>query len=102
MVLVTCILHVLHPGRFLPNAHNYKIYLATDCVTEIEGPGWDDKRNWCITCLDPFDLVGLARGHDKQSRFWETDQIATENAPGVKEDTEDPFKSANRSMQYPT
>ena len=57
-----------HPASFLPS--NNKIYLAEDGVTEIEGPGYEDSRNFIITILDPFDLIGLIKGRDKQ-KYWE-------------------------------
>lgn len=70
MVLNTFLLNVYHPMRFLPR--NNKIYLATDGVTEIEGPGYEDKRKWYVTVLDPFDMGGMLRGNKLEDRFWET------------------------------
>ena len=55
--------------RFLPV--NNKIYLDRDGVTEIEGPGIQDKRNFLLTLFDPFDVVGLIRGRDKEEQFWQ-------------------------------
>jgi len=59
-----------HPMRFLPRDN--KIYLAEDGVTEIKGPGYEDKRNFIVTMFDPFDLVGMFRGRNMNQRFWET------------------------------
>ena len=56
--------------RFLPR--NNKIYLAQDGVTEIEGPGYEDRRRFIITLLDPFDVVGIMKGSSMENRFWET------------------------------
>lgn len=57
---------------FLPNSVN--IYLAADGCTERMGPGWIDKRNFCATIVDPFDVVGLVRGKDKKEQFWEREE----------------------------
>ena len=72
MIINSVLLNVRHPARYLPR--NTKIYLAQDGVTEIEGPGYENKRPFVLTILDPFDLVGLAKGRDKSERFWEGQQ----------------------------
>ena len=69
MLINSVILNVWHPARYLPR--NNKVFLSKDGVTEAEGPGWDDARPWWIGVLDPFDLVGLVRGRDQKTRFWE-------------------------------
>ena len=56
--------------RFLPRDN--KIYLAEDGVTEVLGPGYEDKRGFLATLVDPFDLVGMAKGRNMNERFWET------------------------------
>ena len=56
--------------RFLPR--NNKVYLAEDGITEIEGPGYGDKRPWYVTFIDPFDLVGMCKGRNMERRFWDT------------------------------
>lgn len=61
--------NIRHPRHYLPEST--KIYLDSDGVTEITGPGYKDTRNFFVTLFDPFDLVGLAKGRDKQTRFWE-------------------------------
>lgn len=70
MMINSFMLNARHPMRYLPR--NNKIYLAQDCVTEIEGPGYEDKRPFIVTLLDPFDLVGMMKGRNMQQRFWET------------------------------
>ena len=68
MIFNSVLMNVFHPSRFLPR--NNKIYLAKDGVTEIEGPGYDDKRPFLLTLFDPFDLWGLVIGRDKD-KYWE-------------------------------
>jgi hypothetical protein len=71
MVLNSFMLNARHPMRYLPEDN--KIYLAEDGVTEILGPGYEDKRNFLVTFLDPFDLWGRLRGRKTlNERFWET------------------------------
>ncbi|KAI9792944.1 MAG: hypothetical protein M1816_001266 [Peltula sp. TS41687] len=69
MLANSYLMNVMHPGRLLPR--NHKIYLARDGQTEIEGPGWQDKRPFIVTVVDPFDLVGLLTGRDRKTAFWE-------------------------------
>jgi len=64
--------------RFLPRDCN--IYLAEDGVTEIQGAGYQDKRNFLVTLFDPFDLWGVMKGRNMQRKFWETHQEG--RAPG--------------------
>ncbi|KAH8590852.1 RTA1 like protein-domain-containing protein [Bisporella sp. PMI_857] len=70
MVCNTFLLNVRHTMKYLPRDN--KIYLAEDGVTEIKGPGYEDKRFWLLTVVDPFDLVGLFKGRNMNQRFWET------------------------------
>ena len=72
MIINSFLLNVRHPGMYLPR--NNKIYLAQDGVTEIEGPGFNDKRMFLWTILDPFDIVGWVKGRDKNARYWEEQQ----------------------------
>lgn len=67
-----------HPRRYLPKST--KVYLSRDGVTEVTGPGYMDKRNFFVTLADPFDLVGLIKGRDKQTRFWDEGQGEVETA----------------------
>ena len=66
--LDSLLLNVFHPARYLPKSN--KIYLRRD-GNEAEGPGWQDKRPFVITLVDPFDLWGLLRGDDKKNQYWE-------------------------------
>jgi hypothetical protein len=70
MMINSWLLNARHPMRFLPR--DSKIYLAEDGVTEILGPGYEDKRGFLATLVDPFDLVGMAKGRNMNERFWET------------------------------
>ena len=70
MLANTFLLNARHPMRFLPRDN--RIYLAEDGTTEIQGPGYEDKRPWIITLFDPFDLVGMCQGRNMQKKFWET------------------------------
>ncbi|KAF8866238.1 hypothetical protein BDZ45DRAFT_795877 [Acephala macrosclerotiorum] len=70
MVINSFLLNARHPMRFLPRDN--KIYLAEDGVTEIQGPGYEDKRNFLVTIFDPFDFAGMIKGRNMNQRFWET------------------------------
>ena len=72
MLVNSVLLNILHPARFLPKSN--KVYLSQNGQTELEGPGWEDKRNFFVTLVDPFDLGGLIAGRDKQhAKFWENE-----------------------------
>ena len=73
MLLNTYLMNVYPPAKYLPA--NYKIYLATDGRTELEGPGAADNRHFLWTLCDPFDVVGLVTGRDAKNRFWEEDGV---------------------------
>lgn len=70
MVTNSFLLNARHPLRFLPRDN--AIYLAEDGVTEIQGTGYADKRNFLVTIFDPFDLYGMAKGRNMNKRFWDT------------------------------
>ena len=79
MLVCSVLLNVLHPARFLPKSN--KIYLSQDGQRELEGPGWEDKRNFFVTLLDPFDIGGLIKGKDKEhAKFWENEPQNTGGA----------------------
>ncbi|OIW26376.1 hypothetical protein CONLIGDRAFT_470350 [Coniochaeta ligniaria NRRL 30616] len=73
------LLNVRHPRMFLPKST--KTYLATDGVSEVVGPGYDDKRAFLVTLLDPFDVAGMVRGTKREGRFWEG-SVAGEGGKG--------------------
>lgn len=64
--------NIMHPMMILPNSN--KVYLATDGCSERMGPGWMDKRNFFVTVIDPFDIVGLVKRKDKKEKFWEREE----------------------------
>jgi hypothetical protein len=69
MLANSILLNFRHPEMYL--SRNNKIYSLDDGVTEIEGPGFEDKRPILVTCIDPFDIIGLFQGRDKKTRYWE-------------------------------
>ena len=73
MLVNTIMLNIWHPAQYLPGSN--KVYLARDGVTELEGPGWVDTRPWWVTMFDPFDVVGLIKGKDKETAFWENEEV---------------------------
>ncbi|KAL2426092.1 Lipid-translocating exporter-like protein RTA1 [Exophiala dermatitidis] len=73
MLVNTYLLNLFPPAKYLP--WDNKIYLAQDGKTELKGPGMVDNRPFLLSFFDPFDLVGLLRGEDHKSRFWEHDGI---------------------------
>jgi hypothetical protein len=74
--------NVRHPRHYLPVST--KIYLAPDNVTEIEGPGYKDDRNFILTILDPFRL---ATGRDKNTRFWDNNTSGGAGAGAGRKET---------------
>ena len=73
MVINTTLMNVFPPASNVPSS--YKTYLARDGQTELRGPGWVDKRPFIVTILDPFDVVGLIKGEDRKTMFWEEDGV---------------------------
>ncbi|KAL2147165.1 hypothetical protein VTI28DRAFT_595 [Corynascus sepedonium] len=63
----------LHPrhrcGGNLPRDHRH--YLAQDGETELDGPGWADRRNVVMTFIDPFGLFAMCEKERKGELFWE-------------------------------
>jgi hypothetical protein len=58
--------NVRHPRRYLPQ--DYRLYLAQDGVTELQGPRWKDKRGFLMSLIDPFGLIDIGK---KQEPYWE-------------------------------
>ncbi|KZO93682.1 hypothetical protein CALVIDRAFT_600637 [Calocera viscosa TUFC12733] len=83
----TWLLNICHPSRFLP--HNLKVYLAPDGVTEIEGQGFIDQRNFFLTIVDPFDIWGLITKREKNNNIWEQRAREEANAHGAEMGTLD-------------
>ncbi|KAI0127951.1 RTA1 like protein-domain-containing protein [Xylariales sp. AK1849] len=73
MLINSVMLNVRHPRRWLPKST--KVYLAKDGATEVIGPGYKQERNFFVTLLDPFDIYGMMKGKDKETRFWDTDGV---------------------------
>ncbi|KAJ5046381.1 uncharacterized protein L3040_003625 [Drepanopeziza brunnea f. sp. 'multigermtubi'] len=72
MIINSFLLNFRHPMRFIPRDNT--IYLAQDGVTEIQGPGYLDKRPFLVTFLDPFDFAGMVKGRNMNHNFWDTHQ----------------------------
>jgi hypothetical protein len=99
MAINSFLFNLYPPLKYLPR--NNKIYLAVDGKTELEGPGMVDKRPFLLTLFDPFDLVGLATGHDNKNKFWEKDGIggpATGRARRGAEDERELVQYAQQSQ----
>lgn len=92
MLANSIMLNVMHPGRLLPQ--DARVYLGTDGVTELRGPGWRDPRKWWWQLMDPFDFVGCCRREEKFD-FWnhpeavdsETQAVETEAGTAKSEGT---------------
>ncbi|KAK8091811.1 hypothetical protein PG997_002172 [Apiospora hydei] len=77
MLANSVLLNVRHPRRWLPQST--KVYLSrADGVSEIVGPGYKQDRNFFATLVDPFDVYGMVKGRDKQTRFWDEDDTVAE------------------------
>jgi hypothetical protein len=81
MVINTYMMNYFPPARYMPA--NYKIYLATDGKTELEGPGMVDKRPFMLSLIDPFDIGGIIMKRDSKNRFWEHDGIGGPKPDGT-------------------
>lgn len=66
------LLNVFHPGKFFPE--DSSIYLSTDGVREVKGPGWSDERRWYWAVVDPLGVGDWVKAGNKGSRFWERDE----------------------------
>jgi len=90
MLLNSFLLNIFHPTRYLPE--NYKVYLAPDGVTEIEGSGLgrDPRKKW-LQLVDPFDIYGLFTNRDQNYNVWapepDTSSIRS-TSDGASETTE--------------
>ncbi|KAK4122879.1 hypothetical protein N657DRAFT_483262 [Parathielavia appendiculata] len=58
-----------HPRIYLPQS--YRQYLAQDGETELDGPGWGDKRNKVMTLVDPFGFLSMCEKGRTGEPFWE-------------------------------
>jgi hypothetical protein len=86
MITNSFLVNARHPMHYLPKDNT--IYLAEDGVTEIQGPGYADRRNFFVTILDPFDFHGMLRGRNMKNNFWETHAEGRLMPQGAKNDTE--------------
>ncbi|KAE8353777.1 hypothetical protein BDV28DRAFT_164675 [Aspergillus coremiiformis] len=72
MLLNAFLWNWLHPRRYLPVLSN--VYLAQDGETELEGPGWEDRRPFLVTLCDPFGWFDSSK--QKERPFWENNGFA--------------------------
>lgn len=77
MLMNSVLWNVRHPRRWLPKSS--KVYLAKDGITEITGPGYKQERNFFVTLFDPFDLYGMIKGKDKETRFWDDNEVSRQD-----------------------
>lgn len=56
-------------------------------MTEITGPGFKEERNFFLTLMDPFDIYGMIRGKDNETRFWDDDEVHTASRPAKDHST---------------
>ncbi|KAF6831711.1 RTA1 domain-containing protein [Colletotrichum musicola] len=82
LLLNLLILHVSHPRRYLPQGRS--VYLAQDGVTELEGPGFKDDRNICVIIMDPLDFIGMIKGTNKATRFWEMNGFSERSSAEIR------------------
>lgn len=60
-------LNIWHPGRYLPRSN--KTFLDVDGQEKrSDRGGWDDKRPFILTLLDPFDIGGLIQSRIQKSK----------------------------------
>ncbi|KAI9652364.1 MAG: hypothetical protein M1831_006842 [Alyxoria varia] len=89
MLIVTTVLHALHPGRLMPASRT--TFVATDGVTVREdGPGWGDKRPFWQIMVDPLDIGGMIvkyGGRNVCPEFWEVQPEP--NGKGLDDDVKE-------------
>lgn len=96
MGINSVLLNARHPMRFLPRDN--KIYLAEDGVTEVQGEGYEDKRSFIVTLLDPFDLNGMRKGRNMRQKFWETHNEGRAADPGNNAEAVEVNDDAKRNL----
>jgi RTA1 like protein len=84
----TALLNIFHPMELLPRSN--MIYLSSDGVTEVEGPGYNDPRPFFLTLFDPFDLTGLIMRKNRNVNYWENTDSA---GVGAEKDSSNRFRS---------
>lgn len=74
------VLNIWHPGRYLPRSVK-TVLNPSGQEEEVERGGWDDKRPFLITLVDPFDIGGLIKSYraKKKAQIGEQDENATES-----------------------
>ncbi|KAL0936935.1 RTA1 domain-containing protein [Colletotrichum truncatum] len=73
------LLQGFHPRMYLPEGN--AVYLAQDGVTELEGPGFKDQRPWLLILMDPLDFIGMIKGTNRSTKFWEDNGFSELSEP---------------------
>lgn len=100
MIVNTWLLNIRHPRRYLPKST--KTYLAKDGVTEVTGPGYKEERNFLMTLVDPFDLIGLIQGRDKKTAFWEQQEQQLAEQSQMHQGDQAPLAANGRPAPKPS
>ncbi|KZO93680.1 putative RTA1 domain protein [Calocera viscosa TUFC12733] len=91
MLLNTFLLNIFHPTSLLPQ--NFKIFIAPDGVTEMEGKGLvkkDPRKLWLKLC-DPFDLSSIFATRDRHARIWEEQtEMSAQPSSDVESEVQQP------------
>jgi hypothetical protein len=59
MITNSFLLNLNHPMKYLPRSINTQL---SEDGTELEGPGYEDKRSTWQTFVDPFNLAARKKG----------------------------------------
>lgn len=79
ILAMVLLLSLQHPGKFF--SQDSSMYVQTDGVTELVGPGWSDERRWYWVLLDPLGLADYFRADKNSLKFWDVprDGMVEEN-----------------------
>ncbi|KAK4964180.1 hypothetical protein LTR66_012435 [Elasticomyces elasticus] len=84
MLVNSVVLNLFHPAQYFPRSG--RVFLARDGVTEIEGPGWHDRRVWWRHLVDPLDLWGLLVRKNRSEKYWEEVEYRDRERTDVSEE----------------
>lgn len=82
MLINVLVLNIWHPGRYLPKSN--KAFLNNQGVEErSDRGGWEDKRPFLLTLVDPFNITGLIHNQikkRKEAKATNSDPLDTKEA----------------------